>query len=235
MNKLRILWLLMLFPLVAGAALPVTPEVGLGMRYEPGVELQGQVSFRAIWHPEGRFRAFGGLSLGILDNAGPGSYGLGAAVRLIDPGQVGLSLAANHNDWSDWQVGENRVSALVSGQPLPSLHLAAGLAWRAPVFDTAQFRSPFAWRSPAPEWNYLYRIDWRVLTRDPVTLDVWLANIDQLTVHTAQQFPFGLYGTWNFGARDLLTLRLGSDIKGLSGLLFSLGELDVRIGVAHGL
>jgi hypothetical protein len=122
---------------------------------------------------------------------------------------------------------------MVRAEPLHGLELGIGFAYRVPVLDPAGYCSPFRWPSAAREWNLLYRVQWSFLSRPNGALAAWIANSDRLTIHTAQQFPFGLNGTLKIAGHWRLTAQLGSDIKGLSGMLLSLGELDLRMGVKY--
>lgn len=209
----------------------VRPDVSLGFRFEPGVETRLLLAGGAEWDFGRRAGLFGGLAVGAIDNPGVARYGIGASVRIIDAPKIRLQAQVNHDEWSSWQVGENRAAGMIAAEPLRGLEIGAGLAWRVPVFDPGGYRSPFIWVSDAPEWNYVYRLDWTFLARDRVRAALWMANLDRLTIHNPQQFPFGLRASIAARPRWRLTAQLGSDIKGLSSLLFALTELDLRLGV----
>jgi len=218
----------------AGFAEParVRPDAYLGLRFEPGVETRLLLAAGAEWDFAARASLFGGFAVGVIDNPGIARYGIGASVRVVDVAKVRLQVQVNHDEWSSWQVGENRAAGMVAAEPLRGLELGAGLAWRAPIYDSGRYRLPFNWSSDAPEWNWVYRLDWTFLTRDRVQAELWLANLDRLTIHNPQQFPFGLRASFAAQPRWQLTAQLGSDIKGLSSLLFAFTELDLRLGVS---
>jgi hypothetical protein len=233
--KIRRLAALTAFGVTTALAHPVQfhREAGLWFRSESGVETKLMLSGIAGLAFGSRVNAFAGIALAALDNPGIAHYGLGASVTAIEVVKLRFEGQVNHDEWSGWQVGENRVSALVVAMPTRGLDLGVGLAWRAPVFGSASFRSPLAWQSDAPEWNYLYRLDWAFLRRDRAELALWVANHDRLTIHNPQQFPFGLRGCLKTGEHWRLNARLSSDIKGLSGLLLSFGEVDLRFGAGY--
>lgn len=235
---MRIRPLLMLVSLLTAAgpvsALQVAPQASLGFRYEPGVETKAFLSagVTAVSVRTGRF--WGSLALSDGDNPGIAFYGIGAEAWTYGPVQLRLRGQVNHNQWSDWRVGENSASLMLFAMPPCRLYLGVGAAWRAPVLDPAGYWSPFRWQSPAPEWNLLYHVQWSFIRRRSLNLAIWVANDDPLTPHPAQQFPFGLLGSLKVLPHWWLDARLGSDIKGLSGGLFSLGEVDARVGVIYG-
>jgi hypothetical protein len=225
-------YLLVLVAAAAAVSARVRPDVSLRFRYEPGVETRLLLAAGAEWDFAPRATLFGGLAVGAIDNPGIARYGLGASVSIIDAAKIRLQAQVNHDEWSSWQAGENRVAGMVAAEPLRRLELSAGLAWRAPIYDAGRYHSPFAWSSDAPEWNWVYQLDWTFLALDRFQTAFWMANLDRLTIHNPQQFPFGLRGSYAAWPRWRLTAHLGSDIKGLSALLFAFTELDLRLGVS---
>ena len=211
----------------------VTLQSALWFRHEPGVETRVLLDGVVGIDFGGQAQAFGGLSVSALNNPGIAHYGIGGRVVALDPIRLGLQVQANHDEWSDWQIGENRIGAAIFVRPLSTLDLAVGLAWRLPLFIADQYHSPFVWTSEAAELNYLYRVDWTFLRRKDLALGIWVANYDLFTIRNPAQIPFGVSsGCWA-GHHCWLSARLGSDIKGLSGLLLSLGELDGQVGVLY--
>jgi hypothetical protein len=229
----RHLLVLLAAVLAAGRAepAPVRPDAYLGFRLEPGVETKLVLAGGAEWRFAERASLFGGLALSAIDNPGVAHYGIGVAVRVLDRADVRLLTQVNHDEWLDWQAGENRVAGMVAARPLRGLELGAGAAWRAPIYDSGQYHSPFSWSSEAPEWNWVYRLDWTFLDRERYEAAFWLTNIDRLTIHNPQQFPAGLRASYAAWPRWRLTAQLGTGIKGLSALLFAFTEMDLRLGV----
>ena len=220
--------------LAVGLAEPVQvrPDGYLGFRYEPGVETRLVLVGGAEWDVIERATLFGGFAVGAIDNPGIARYGIGASVRIVDAAKVRIQAQMNHDEWSSWQAGENRAAGIVAAEPLRGLELGAGMAWRAPLYDSRKYHSPFNWSSDAPEWNWVYRLDWAFLTCDRLRAAFWFANIDRLTIHNPQQFPAGLRASYAAWPSWRLTAQLGTDIKGLSALLFAFTEMDLRLGVA---
>ncbi len=218
--------------LAAATPAQVRPDAFLGLRFEPGVETKLVLAGSAEWDPVERASLFGALALSAIDNPGIAHYGIGGSVRVFDRTDICLEAQANHDEWSSWQAGENRVAGIISGRPVRSLDLGLGMAWRAPIYNPARYHSPFSWSSEAPEWNLVYRLDWAFLERERYQAAFWFANIDRLTIHNPQQFPAGLRASYQAWPRWRVTARLGTDIKGLSTLLFAFTEMDLRLGVS---
>lgn len=217
--------------LTVAAPAPVRLDAYLGFRFEPGVETKLVLAGGAEWDFVERATLFGGLALAAIDNPGVARYGIGASVRVVDRADIRLQAQANHDEWSDWQAGENRVAGMLAAEPLRGLELGAGAAWRAPIYNPGRYHSPFSWKSEAPEWNLVYRLDWTFLDRERYEAAFWIANIDRLTIHNPQQFPAGLRASYAAWPRWHLTAQLGTAIKGLSALLFAFTEMDLRLGV----
>ena len=210
----------------------IRPDAYLGFRYEPGVETRLLLASSAEWDFIERAKLFGGFAVGAIDNPGIAHYGIGVSAKVIDFAKLRIQAQANHDEWSSWQVGENRATGMVTFEPLRRLELGIGLAWRAPIYDPDQYRSPFKWSSQAPEWNWVYRLDWTFFTRDGIQVALWSANLDRLTIHNPQQFPSGLRASYAAWSCWRLTAQIGTAIKGLSALLFRYTEMDLRLGVS---
>jgi hypothetical protein len=204
-----------------------------GYRHEPGVETKLYLRASGELGLGRRIHVFGGIGLSAFDNPGIAGYGLGASATLMPAIGLRAGLLANHNQWSDWQTGENRISAILAVRPVRALDVELGLAYRVPLLDSAAWYSPLVWSGAAPELNYLYRLDWTFFSRPRSEIAAWVANFDRFTAHTAQQFPFGLRGAFRPDRHWRLSARLGSDIKGLSGLLLSLGEVQAELGTTY--
>lgn len=210
----------------------IRPDAYLGYRYEPGVETRLLLASTAEWDFIERAKLFGGFAVGAIDNPGIAHYGIGVSAKVIDFAKLRLQAQVNHDEWTSWQVGENRVAGMVFTEPLRRLELGLGLAWRAPIYNPEQYHSPFEWSSDAPEWNWIYRLDWTFFTRDGIQVGLWFANLDRLTIHNPQQFPFGLRASYSAWQHWRLTAQIGTAIKGLSALLFRYTEMDLRLGVS---
>lgn len=215
-------------------AVAYLPSARLGFRHEPGVETNLVLGAGIAVMPGTGITLDGNIGFALLQHMGVAHYRLAATAYPLSAGRLGLELAFEHDQWVEWYAGENRAVGMVLARPLPSLEFGLGAAWRAPVYgDSANpdaYSSPFNWRSDWPEWNLLYDLRWRFVNGPRFGLGAYLANHDGWYLRNPQQFPFGMDADYRSGDY-LFTARLGSNIQGLSGLLFSLGEVRLDVGV----
>jgi hypothetical protein len=219
--------------LSAGAA-RFTPSVSLGWRHEPGVESKMLVSGLAGYEPCRYARLAAGLGLSLFQHNGINAYALGASALPLGNDRLSIDVAVQHQQWSDWQAGENRLLGSVHAAPLSRLNLRLGAAYRAPVFDPGSYASPFHWHSEVSEWNLLYGIDWCFYSREPYSASVLVSNFELLSQHNAQQFPFGLRGQYSSSGGYMVSGRLSSAITGFSAALVTFSEFVFEAGVSRG-
>lgn len=210
---------------------PLSGTTDLGLRHEPGVETRLLLAVTARYPVQPLAAVSGHIALAALDNSGLASFGLGLHLAPLPRTPAAVELNVTHDQWPDWQAGENRFSGVVTAEPVPGLQLGFGAAWRVPLSD-GHWSSPFVWRSDWPEWNLAYRIRWRFLNLPNWRVAAFAANLDGYGMPAAQQLPVGIEVTARLKHRLSLYWRIASSIKGLSGPLISLGDADARIGVA---
>jgi len=225
------IYLVVALAVTVGQAVWFTPTALLGYRHESGVESKLLVTGLADADIGSRVRLSAGLGFSLFENSGVTGYGLGVSVMPPGSDRLAIEAAAQHQQWSDWRAGENRVLAYVRVGPLPRLRLNVGAALRAPSFDTTHYWSPCEWRSDAPEWNLLYGIDWTFFERAGWSLSAFIANHDRFTVHDPQQFPLGLRVQYDVGAGCAVTARASTAISGFSGMLLTFSEAEFEAGV----
>jgi hypothetical protein len=211
------------------------PGLSLGFRHEQGVETRLVLAGSVVVPAGSRVELQAAAAAGVLDNPGIAAYGVGAGVVLFEPRKLHLAIGLEHEQWNDWQAGENRVLGMLAGCPVRSLELGVGAMRRAPVFDPTRYASPFHWTSAVPEWNLLYFVDWTFLRPAGAELALRIANQGLLQVHNPQQFPFCLRGMVPMGSGWRATALVGSAVNGFSGPMITFSELDAQLGVNRGL
>ncbi len=233
MKRLRLLAAIGLLAQLA-MAVAYLPSARVGFRHEPGVETNLVLGAGIAVMPGAGITLDGNIGFALLEQMGIAHYRLGATAYPLWAERLGLELAFEHDQWVEWYAGENRAVGMVRVRPRPGFEFGLGAAWRAPVYgDSANpdsYSSPFNWQSDWPEWNLLYELSWRFVSSPRFGLGAYLANHDGWYLRNPQQFPFGFDADYRNGDY-LFAARLGSNIKGLSGLLFSLGELRLDLGV----
>jgi hypothetical protein len=210
-----------------------TRSLQLGWRRERGVESRAVITVAAEVPVHVRVRLNGGIGFSVFEHDGLSALGLGVRVGLVPIWNLGLEAALQHEQWNNWQVGENRVLGLVSARPLARVELGAGAAWRAPLLDPDRFCSPFDFRSDAPELNLVYRARWRFLELERGNLAVGISNLDGLRIYTPHHVAAQVDGRFGLSPGWCLTGHAATAVKGLSALIFSIGEFEIAGGVVH--
>ena len=204
----------------------------LGYRGEPGVESKMLATAKAGVEPVRCLKVDAGLSFNLFQDNGVGAAGLGVGAVLYRPVGLTLRLAAQHQQWNDWQAGENRALATVEAGPVLGIEAGFGLARRVPLFGGGYW-SPFRWNSDATEWNYVYRLTWKFLRKENWWLKAGLSSYDLLTAYNPQQFPLCLSGSYALKDNLDLVASVGTAIVGFSGGLASFHEVEFSAGVKH--
>ena len=210
----------------------VVPSVILGYRGEPGVESKMLASAQADIVPVTFLKVDAGLSLNLSQNNGLGAAGLGIGAVLHRPSGLTFRLAGQHQQWNDWRAGENRLLIVLEAGPLFGLDAGAGLVRRVPVFGD-ESGSPFVWSSGAAEWNYVYRLRWKLVQRENWWLRAGFSSYDRFTTHSPQQFPLAVDGAYQLKDDLELVGLVSSAIVGFSGGLASFHEIELSAGVRY--
>lgn len=189
-------------------------------------------SAQADVEPVSYLKLDAGLSFNLFQNNGLGAVALGVGAVAYDRIKLTLRLAVQHQQWTDWQAGENRVLATLEAGPVYGLDAGLGLVQRVPVFGD-KYWSPLVWSGGAEEWNLLYRLRWKFIERENWWLRAGFSSYDRYTAHNPQQFPFEVDGAYRLKGNVELAARAGTAIVGLSGLLMSFHEVELNAGVGY--
>jgi hypothetical protein len=210
----------------------VVPSLVLGYRGEPGVESKMLAIAQADIVPVRFLKVDAGISFNLLQNNGLGAAEVGIGAEVYRPARLSFRLAGQHQQWNDWQAGENRLLAAVEAGPVFGFDAGLGLVHRVPVFGD-RYWSPFVWSGGAAEWNFLYRLRWKFLQREHWWLRAGFSSYDRFTAHNPQQFPLEADGAYRI-KDDLELIALASTaIVGFSGGLVSFHEIELRAGVRY--
>jgi hypothetical protein len=227
----RLLSLLCLLSATGSAA--VSSSALLGYRGEPGVESKILITAMTDIVPVPHLEIAAGLSFNLFQNNGLGAAGLAIGAALFRPAGLTLRFAAQHQQWNDWQAGENRALATIEAGPVFGVEAGFGVARRVSVFGADDYWSPLAWKSDAAEWNYVYRLTWKFLRKEDGWLKAGFTSYDRLTVHNPQQFPLCLSGSYTLKHNLDLVADVGTAIVGFSGGLAAFHELTLNAGVKY--
>jgi hypothetical protein len=222
----------LLILLVATGSATVVPSIILGYRGEPGVESKMLATVQADVEPVRSLRVDAGLSFNLFRNNGLGAAGVGIGAEVYKPAGLTLRLAGQHQQWNDWQAGENRLLVVIEAGPLFGLDAGLGLDRRVPVFGD-RYWSPFVRSGGAAEWNFLYRLRWKFVQRENWWLRAGLSSYDRFTAHNPQQFPLEADGAYRLEDDLELVGLVSSAIVGFSGGLASFHEIEISAGVRY--
>ena len=222
----------LLILLAATGHATVVPSIILGYRGEPGVESKMLAIAQVDLAPVRFLRVDAGLSFNLFQNNGLGAAGVGIGAVLLRSAGLTLMLAGQHQQWNDWQAGENRLLVALEAGPLFGCDAGAGLVRRVPVFG-GEYWSPFVWSGGAAEWNFLYRLRWKFFQRENWWLRAGFSSYDRFTAHNPQQFPLEADGAYRLKDDLELVALVSTAIVGFSGGLVSFHEVELCAGVKH--
>jgi len=189
-------------------------------------------ALQADLEPVRYLRVDAGLSFNLFQNNGLGTASLGIGAEFYHPAGLTLRFAGQHQQWNDWQAGENRLLVTLEAGPLHGFDAGAGLVRRVPVFGD-RYSSPFVWSGDAAEWNFLYRLRWKFIQRENWWLRAGFSSYDRFTAHNPQQFPLEADGAYRLKDGLELVGLVSTAIVGFSGGLASFHEVEVSAGVKH--
>ena len=171
-----------------------------------------------------------GLSFNLFQNNGLGAAGLGVGAAFDIPGDLTIRIAGQHQQWTGWQAGENRLLLVLEAGPVHGFDAGIGAVQRVPVFGD-KYWSPFVWSGGAAERNFLYRLRWKFIQRESWWLRAGFSSYDCFTAHDPSQFPLEADGAYRLKSGLEVTALASTAIVGYSGGLASFHEFEVDIGV----
>jgi hypothetical protein len=235
--RFHILWLLrpkslpvLLVLLAATGHATVVPSVVLGYRGEPGVESKMFAAVQADIEPVPFIKVDAGLSFNLFQNNGLGAAGLGIGAVLYRPAGLMLRLAGQHQQWTDWQAGENRLLVVLEAGPWHRFDAGIGEVQRVPVFGD-KYWSPLVWSGGAAERNLVYRLRWKFIQRESWWLRAGFSSYDRFTAHDPSQFPLEADGAYRLKNGFEVTALASTAVVGYSGGLVSFHEFEIDVGV----
>lgn len=220
----------MLVLLATAGYASVTPSVMLGYRGETGVESKMLAAAQVDVAPVRFLDVDAGLMFNLFQNNGLGAAELGVAAVFYRPAGLTFRIAGQHQQWTDWQAGENRLLVVLEAGPVHRFDAGIGVVQRVPVFGD-KYWSPFVWSGGADERNFLYRLRWKFIQCENWWLRAGFSTYDRFTAHNPQQFPFEADGAYRLKNSFEVTALASTAIVGFSGGLASFHEFELDIGV----
>ncbi|MEO0069235.1 MAG: hypothetical protein ABIK18_00355 [candidate division WOR-3 bacterium] len=232
------------------------PEVSLGYRGERGVEAKGILGI-GLQTELCRFLSLeGGFAGSFIQHNGVSGYAVKGKLSFPNLKRLSFNIGLAHNQWNDWQAGENSIFSLFFFQPdinsckpkgsgfatcqgrvpyiLQPDIIGLGVSWRQPVFDPSRFTQPWIYTGGPGEWNLLYLFQWQLFQINNIKATAELSNYNLLEIKNPQQLPFGFRVRYWLSPSLELFLGCRTAINGLSTFLISFPELHADIGVKYG-
>lgn len=206
-----------------------------GWHCEKGVESKLLATLSSDFCAGNVFFIRTGATFSAIQHPGLSRLGLTLSPRIRSYWEFRPQLGFQHEQWNDWQTGENRAYLLLTAQPFSRLDLKLGLAYRAPIYSPAHSWLPWYYPREAAELNLLYGLRYRLLNTLRLTLETALENVTLLEMSNPQQLPLELACLWRLSPHWRLVGRCAAGFTGLSAMLISLNRLTAEIGVKHDL
>ncbi len=217
----------------AGAGTTFSPDLHIGYQGEKGTLARGVIGGGASVGLNPWLQVAGGLSLSLFQHNGVSAYGLHAGITPPALERLNVKIGLQHEQWQDWRAGENRLFSTVLFLPAPALQLGIGICRRYPIYDSIRFRQPWLWRSPVPEWNLIYHLEWKFFASAGFSASLGMNNLPGLTFYNPQQFPAYLNASYQTGPGWRVFVRGLTAINGFSTGLISLSGVEAIIGVRY--
>ncbi len=239
MNNRNLPFRIMLSGLVPLLLLTVNSSRGSGQTLlagwhcEKGVESKLLATISSDFRARTGFSISTGIAFSALQHSGLSRLGLTLSPLVCPFWEFRPQLGFQHEQWNDWQTGENRAYLLLTAQPLSRLELKLGLAYRAPIYSPAHYWRPWYYRREAAELNLLYGLRYSLLDTLRFTVETALGNVNLLEMYNPQQFPLGLTCLWRLSPNWQLVSHWAAGFTGVSAALISLNRFTGEIGIRH--
>lgn len=203
-----------------------------GARLERGVETKG-VTGVVVQARSGRLRTASGVRWSHGEHAGLSGVSLGGTLRVMETWRGSAKLTLQHEQWSDWEIGENRALLGVEVRPGRRVTLELGLGRRWPVLDPARYASAFEWKSPVPAWTPYYALD--LVLVDHPRVETWLsfANRDRFSLSGPDFLGVHLFAAPLIGRRLRLVLHWATTVQGIVPIALFAKDLTFELGVLY--
>ena len=136
-----------------------------------------------------------------------------------------------HLEYPDILTGENQVAAMINFLPSGFLVLSAGMGYRSPDLADRRFHSPFDWDHDMNEVYPLFNLAWTFLHLDRFNAGFFTGNYYYLNLKTLDHIMLGVNGGYRIKDELFLKMQIITALKGVSGFVFSVNELQANAGL----
>ncbi len=217
----------------AGAApdTGICTEPSLFYAYESGVSSRLSLQdITAYTFPNGMMLA-AAFRINLNQQAGLGLFSL-SAQRIPSPvWWMKFHVEVAHLEYPDFYTGENQIGALINFLPLKRLILSLGMGYRTPDLAGKRFHSPFDWNHEMNEAYPLFNLAWTFVDRNGFRADLFTGNYYYMNFRSLDHIMFGVDGGYRIKRNIGLRLQVLTAVKGVSGFVFSVNEMQINGGV----
>ncbi|NOY36138.1 MAG: hypothetical protein GXO83_01020 [Chlorobi bacterium] len=200
-------------------------------QYESGVSNRISLQDISSYTFPNRLTLFLGIRLHLNENRGLGTVALSLQnIPGLFPWMT-FHVDAAHLEYPDYSTGENQVVALVYVSAIRRVGIHTGMGYRSPDFADQKVHSPFDWTHETDELFPLFNLSWQFMNRNQHMLTFITGNYFFMNFRTIDHWMFGLDGAYTLSPAVQLRLQLISAVKGISGFVFSINEIQANAGI----
>ena len=211
---------------------PKRHDFWLNKSYEDGVTDRALIGYLGRFALGPRFMVDAGLQLGVFDESASRMIGIALAYH-IEWLRSEAVLATQHEDWPGWSASENRAEAYWRFNPFWFFNALFGVSYRAPLFGGTSFWESFHWPWQNAEINTIYRVEFQLIHTSEYGFSVAMWNYDHMRLYNWDHFHFGAQGSYRIDPKTALSLSASTALKGMSGVILSLSEFELGLGLSY--
>ena len=136
-----------------------------------------------------------------------------------------------HLEYPDFLTGENQVAGLINFLPSRRIVLGAGMGYRSPDLSGRKYHSVFDWNHDMNEVYPLFNFSWLFLDKNRFRALFFTGNYYYLNFMTLDHLLLGVDTGFHLKKNIFLMLQALTAVKGISGFVFSVNEVQINAGV----
>ncbi len=218
-------------------AQPSQPNTGwctqpsLFYAYEAGVSNRISLQDVTAYNFHNRLMLAAAFRINMNEQRGLGLFSL-SAQRIPGPiPWMKFHIEVAHLEFPDYCIGENQLATLVHFLPVKQLVLGVGMGYRSPELSGRKVHSYFDWNHEMNEFYPLFNLSWHCLTINKFGATLFAGNYYYLNFRTLDHLLFGVDTAYEINGQIQFDLRVLTAVKGVSGFVFNVNELQINGGV----
>ena len=199
--------------------------------YEGGVSNRLSLQDVTAYTFSNRMMLAAGIRINLNEQTGLGLFSL-SAQRIPSPLRwMKFHVEVAHLEYPDFSTGENQIAALINFLPLRSLIVSAGMGYRSPDLSAHRFHSPFDWNHEMNEAYPLFNLSYAFVNTNRFRAVFFAGNYYYMNFRTLNHLLLGIDAGYHMKTNIGLMLQVQTAVKGVSGFMFSMNEVQVNAGI----